>query len=461
VRFLVFCILAIFSCSSENDFHVREKIAGIDTHQSIVDTEDSSCLCYDSGWITPPSSPYDDPPVGGFPKIRVFPERLETGPTDRECEVDATVTIRSVGQQPLVIDSIEWNGLAAPDVIVTHPTEAILDPGEEIVIEYKHIENNGVDDGARLFIRSNAINDPYIWIDQDFYANDYPEQIDTHLGEESYKADVLFVIDNSCSMAEEQADLSANVTKFARALEGSDVDFQIGVITTDSAALRGPIVTPATPDIVGELQAQLTAGTSGNPYETGMEMAFQATGGGAGPFGAFSWDTGVLREDSFLTLVFVTDEPGDDSRSVIEYSDWFQGLYGHENIAIFSVIDPIDPLIPDTGEKRHCSAFYAPRYVELSKLTPGSSIDICGSWGDSLTMIAESSYNPVLEFEMSRTPVEPAFIEVTINGMISPPSDWEYDGTAGNRIIFDRSNAPTGEDVVQITYQYLECVDGI
>ena len=62
---------------------------------------------------------------------------------------------------------------------------------------------------------------------------------------------------------------------------------------------------------------------------------------------------------------------------------------------------------------------------------------------------------------MSRTPIEPAFIEVTINGRISPPSDWEYDGTAGNKIIFDRSNAPTGEDVVQITYQYLECVDGI
>jgi hypothetical protein len=458
VRVLVFCILAIFSCSSENNFHIQEKIAGIDTHESIVDTEDSACLCYDSGWITPPSSPYDDPPLGsGFPKIRVFPERLETGPTDRECEADATVTIRSVGREPLIIDSIEWSGLGAPDVIVSHPSDAVLNQGEQIVIEYKHIENNGVDDAARLFIRSNAINDPYIWIDQDFYANDYPEQIDTHLGEENYRADVLFVIDNSCSMSQEQEDLSASASKFARTLIGSDVDFQIGVITTDSPELRGPIVTPATTDIVGELESQFLVGTGGNPIEKGMDQAIATTSSG----GAFSWDAGVLREDSFLTMIFVTDEPGDDIRPVLDYSDWFQGLYGYENLAIFSVINPINPLIPDTGFRDVCTAEYAPRYVELAMLNPGSSIDICGSWRDSLTMIAESSYRPVLEFEMSRTPVEPAFITVTINGIISPLSDWEYDGTAGNRILFDRSNAPTGEDVVQITYQYLECVDGM
>ena len=72
-------------------------------------------------------------------------------------------------------------------------------------------------------------------------------------------------------------------------------------------------------------------------------------------------------------------------------------------------------------------------------------------------MIAESSYDPIIEFEMSRTPIEPDQIIVTIDGRVSPPSDWEYDGTAGNKIVFDRAAAPTGEDVVQIEYDYLVC----
>ena len=457
MRALTFLILFFTSCSSEQDFRGREKANPVDTHASVIDVTDSTCP--DSGGATVTTPPYEDPPLGGHPRIRVFPNAIEVGPTDRECEATTKVRVRSVGQKPLIIESIEWSSLGAPDVVASHPPDAILAPGDELVFEYQQIENDGIDDFARLFIRSNAVNDPYIVMDQNFRANDYPTQIDTHAGVEKYKADVLFVIDNSCSMSEEQTDLSSNAVKFASPLLVSDIDFQIGVITTDSATLRGPIVTPATPDIVGELQSQFLAGTSGSPYEIGMEMAFQATGGGPGPFGAFSWDTGVLREDSFLTIVFVTDEPGDDARTVLEYSDWFQSLYGEDKLSVFSVINPDDPAIPDTatGNKDRCAALYAPRYVELSMLNPGGILNVCESWGEGLTMIAESSYDPIIEFEMSRTPITPDQIIVTIDGRVSPPSDWEYDGTAGNKIVFDRAAAPTGEDVVQIEYDYLVC----
>ena len=45
--------------------------------------------------------------------------------------------------------------------------------------------------------------------------------------------DVLMVVDNSCSMAEEQDKLAANFASFIEAFEGIDVDWQIGVVTTD------------------------------------------------------------------------------------------------------------------------------------------------------------------------------------------------------------------------------------
>ncbi len=57
--------------------------------------------------------------------------------------------------------------------------------------------------------------------------------------------DVLMVVDNSCSMFEEQDKLAANFESFISAFDGIDVDWQIGVVTTDmvteghQGALRG------------------------------------------------------------------------------------------------------------------------------------------------------------------------------------------------------------------------------
>ncbi len=48
--------------------------------------------------------------------------------------------------------------------------------------------------------------------------------------------DVLMVVDNSCSMAEEQDSLAANFASFISAFDGADVDWQMGVVTTDMAS---------------------------------------------------------------------------------------------------------------------------------------------------------------------------------------------------------------------------------
>ncbi|MCK6523026.1 lamin tail domain-containing protein [Myxococcota bacterium] len=48
--------------------------------------------------------------------------------------------------------------------------------------------------------------------------------------------DVLLVVDNSCSMVEEQNKLASNFQAFIQFFQGVDVDYQIGVITTDNEA---------------------------------------------------------------------------------------------------------------------------------------------------------------------------------------------------------------------------------
>ena len=52
--------------------------------------------------------------------------------------------------------------------------------------------------------------------------------------------DVLLVVDDSCSMAEEQQKLSNNFDAFIAAFAGVDVDWQIGVTTTDTYYVENP-----------------------------------------------------------------------------------------------------------------------------------------------------------------------------------------------------------------------------
>ncbi|MCA9300514.1 MAG: hypothetical protein KDA28_15695, partial [Phycisphaerales bacterium] len=46
--------------------------------------------------------------------------------------------------------------------------------------------------------------------------------------------DIVMVVDNSCSMVEEQDKLASNFEAFIAAFAGVDVDWQIGVVTTDT-----------------------------------------------------------------------------------------------------------------------------------------------------------------------------------------------------------------------------------
>lgn len=73
--------------------------------------------------------------------------------------------------------------------------------------------------------------------------------------------DLLLVVDNSCSMYEEQAKLASNFDNFIQYFEGTDVDWQLGVVTTDveEEASRG--------HLIGGDDEIVLANTSGNEQD--------------------------------------------------------------------------------------------------------------------------------------------------------------------------------------------------
>ena len=90
--------------------------------------------------------------------------------------------------------------------------------------------------------------------------------------------DVLWVIDNSGSMGDDQAALTANFPLFMEYFLNSGLDYHIGVVTTDidsptdSGKLRSYAgnlwIDTQTPDAIGAFAEMATVGTNGSSIET-------------------------------------------------------------------------------------------------------------------------------------------------------------------------------------------------
>lgn len=229
------------------------------------------------------------------------------------------------------------------------------------------------------------------------------DQIDLFSQKQAAQVDILWVIDNSGSMAAEQAKIAERFSDFFRQLIVSQVDYHIGVITTDPAedgSLRtysGPAVEGcdgcrfitkdvpcANPDVqttglneseidqqlLSSCQAQLvfrklvTVGIDGTAFEEGFPQAARALGAATvDPATGFpqsnipNANDGFQRRDAALYIVFVSDEDEgakQDGSPVRYYQRLFEGLKraGNENLVSVSAITgwPQEDGVPSLAE---------------------------------------------------------------------------------------------------------------
>lgn len=136
--------------------------------------------------------------------------------------------------------------------------------------------------------------------------------------EEFYQApvntvDILWITDNSPSMEDEQASLAAGAQNFIDRLLTINIDFHMGVISTDistqnpdaGALLGTPAVLDATvPDYVHLFQERVKVGTGGDDQEKGLQAAITAL---TAPKIDVE-NAGFLREEALLFIAVVSDE---------------------------------------------------------------------------------------------------------------------------------------------------------
>lgn len=206
------------------------------------------------------------------------------------------------------------------------------------------------------------------------------------------RVDLLFVVDNTASMAQEQSALAADFGALATQLDAATIAWQVGAVTTSMEGgqvgwLQGSpwILTPDTPDRQAAFAAMVQPGAEGHAPEAGLAAAAEALAL-AGPGGP---NAGFRRPDAVLHVVFVSDaddqsdpwlgaDPVSSFLALLDDESVRTGLPGRASAVV--------GLPPSGCTSATGTAQAALRYAEVVEATGGVQVSIC-----------ETDFGPLLE----------------------------------------------------------------
>jgi hypothetical protein len=282
-------------------------------------------------------------------------------------------------------------------------------------------------------------------------------QIDTFDGVEAPLLDVLFVIDNSCSMYEEQTALTTNFDAMLESVVNLNVDWHIGVVSTDMAdtSHRGKLRTangvryidPTVSDPVSTFRSMAQMGTSGSYNEQGRAAAYSAL-----EILKDSYNLGFYREGAHLAIVVLSDENdySGANPSLTDFITWLLNLKATSDMVSFSsIVGPIGSCSTAAEEGTD--------YIAVTAAVGGVLWSICSSdYSVALEQVVDEAVEISGVFYLSQTPVQRTII-VTVTeaaGTVVELDTTMYVYNAGlNAVgIYNEMYALSDDSVVEISY---------
>jgi hypothetical protein len=251
--------------------------------------------------------------------------------------------------------------------------------------------------------------------------------VDTYAQQSASKVDVLWVVDNSGSMASHQENLARNFQAFIELFSRNSVDYRLAVTTTDIFRDQGqfkgtPKILSPSADVAQRFAQNIRVGTSGSPYEAGLEaaqLAIERQAQANAPKlaqiqgcqdqcttaqciqdcpGKFPID--FLRPDAYLYLIFVSDEEDKSPHDVRYYWRAYETALGVGNDGVVSAA-----AIVGTLAQNLCPATLGSRYLQTVELTGGEKGSICDAdFSVTLRRLATSAVGLRRKFALSRAP---------------------------------------------------------
>lgn len=264
------------------------------------------------------------------------------------------------------------------------------------------------------------------------------------------RADLLFVLDNSASMSEEQELLGENFGAFVEVMVDSHADFRVGVVTTDilrpdAGRLLGTILTNSTPDLDETARETFRVGSDGSRDEAGLEAATLALDPALNP--------DFLRDGARLNIVVFSDEDDYSPLPVADYVGQWRSVVGEAPMSMHAVVGDL-PFGCASGKT---AADAGGRYIEAAKLTLGFQESICvDDYTEVLTKVGLEAAGLQDTFPLSDVP-NPSTLTVLVDDVLMPQREidgWTY-SPGDNAVVFNGRSIPRPGMEIVIEYNPL------
>lgn len=312
------------------------------------------------------------------------------------------------------------------------------------------------------------------------------------------KLDILWIVDTSTSMGEEQQNLGQNFNKLIAKLQQTGHDFQTAVTTTDvcqdtipanlaervcpvdnyagteATHLRGSFVgdtgrkvlRSSDSDLIAKFTQYVSLGTDGSNFEHGLwgaKLAIDKVVGGD--------NENLIRSDAFLAVIVVSDEEDDgiglsqtdgnhfrnffeDGLTTFRFTeddmiDYLKTVKGEGNFSISGIV----PTRNANGSL--CSAPHSQpseegtQYIKAAQKSGGVIRSICETdWSSAMATIGGDLNAQTSQITLPSTPYLAA-IKVYVDGVLT--SAWTYN-EGNNAIKFDAGNVPPQGAQIKVAY---------
>jgi hypothetical protein len=382
------------------------------------------------------SNDYENPVVpvtlvgqGAVPDLLITPDPLNFGATYVGCNMQNQVTLTNIGSELLTIYNVTHTGEPfTMDNLPIFPVDLL--PNEEMSIAMTFTPEEDVLSEGFMDVISNdpdgTLKANQSGIGQ--YIATYEQYWENPVDPPS---DIIFSVDQSCSMYDDAALLGSSFSTFINQLSNYSTDWQIMVANQDNGCTNSGILTPNTGGFQSYFNSAVTDYSSGGSYTesllTVVRNAVENTDAG-------ECNSGFLRANAMLHIIMVSDEPEQSGGNYSSFINDIIAKKGNSESVRMSAI------VEETSG----------RYVNAVNDTGGLLFSIYnGNWSSSnnLQLLAEASIIAD-KYDLDHPAVE-STIEVFVNGY-QVNANWTYD-TAQNAVIFD-TNPPSEGDNIRIVY---------
>jgi len=259
--------------------------------------------------------------------------------------------------------------------------------------------------------------------------------------------DILWVIDDSMSMYEEQEQLSIHSASFIGFLTTVSVDFNLGVVTTDmdsdqAGTLHGEVLSSETSGLVDAFADLVTGSVDGSRDEQGFEAALDGNDQALNP--------DFVRQDADLELIFFSDEDDHSGMKAGDFIDELKAQRPDTKVSVNSIVGDL----PEGCASILAAADPGEKYVEAQEATDGLRESICSYDYDAmLSRVAQHVLGLNVRFALLKIP-DLDTVEAKVDGIIIHRRDrhgWWYDA-GDNSIIFDGYAVPPPGSAIVISY---------